>query len=139
MQVETLRKRFEIWKYILFVNLGASLTLLATSIADIPNLAYIDFPGWYGVWFVAQLASFLPGFVLLWGRHWMQIPLYERLNTIFGYFVAAWITMLSFGVRMWPNIPTSFTYFFLGCGAVIAIGYVWLRQKALGIQNEIFP
>ncbi|SRR6266540_6496966 len=139
MDINSLQKRLEIWRYILFMNLGASLTLIATGIAELPNLSNSYLPGWYGVWSVVQLASFLPGFVLLWGKHWMQIPLHERLNTIFGYFTVAWITILPIGLRMGPNAPDSFNYFFLGCAVVIAVAYRWLRRRSLGIHNEIFP
>lgn len=139
MDIDTLEKRLEIWKRILFINIGASITLLATGIAELPNISKPYFPGWYGVWFIVQLASLLPGFVLLWGKHWMQMPLRERLNTIFGYFVVAWITMLPIGIRMGPNAPDSFNFLFLGCAIAIAIGYWWLRRKSIEIQGEIFP
>lgn len=140
MDTNSLHRRLEIWRYILFMNLGASLVLIATGVAELPNIASKPyFPGWYGVWFVVQLASFLPGFVLLWGKHWIQIPLRERLNTIFGYFVVTWLTILPIGLRMGPNAPDSFNYFFLGCAAAIAAAYWWLRRKSVGMQNEIFP
>lgn len=139
MEIDSLKKRFEIWKHILFINIGAALTLLATSIADLPNPARLDVPGWYGIWFVVQLASFLPGFVLLWGKHWLKIPLYERLDTIFGYFVVAWLTLLAIGLRIGSTMSDPFGAFLLGCAAAIAIGYWWSRRKSLGSQNEMFP
>ena len=139
MDNNSLQKRFTIWKHILFINIGASVTLLAIWVLDAPNFAKVDFPGWYGIWFVVQLASFLPGFVLLWGRCWMQIPLSERLNTIFGYFAVAWLTLSPFGLAIGLDFPDPFNSFFLGCAVVIAISYWWLRRKSLGIQNEIFP
>jgi hypothetical protein len=140
MNIDALRKRFEIWKYLLFINLGASVTLFLQAILNHVEspMSYFQI-SWYGVWFVVQLASFLPGFVILWGKHWVQIPLHERLNTIFGYFVVAWITLLPIGLRMGANTPEFFNYFFLGCASAIAIAYYWLRRKSLGIQNEIFP
>lgn len=139
MDINSLNKRFEIWKHILFINIGASAALLAIRIADAPNFSKMDFPGWYGVWFVVQLASLLPGFVLLWGKHWMQIPLRERLNTIFGYFAVAWMTLSPFGLRIGPAFPDAFNSVFLSCAAAIVIGYWWLRRKTFESQNEIFP
>ena len=139
MEINSLEKRLEIWKRVLFINIGASFTLLATGIAELPNISRPYFPGWYGVWFIVQLASLLPGFVLLWGKHWMQMPLRERLNTIFGYFVVAWITLLPVGIRMGSNTPDSFNFLFLGCAIAITIGYWRLRRMSIETQNEIFP
>jgi len=139
MDINSLNKRFEIWKHILFINIGASAVLLAIRVLDAPNFPKMDFPGWYGVWFVVQMASLLPGFVLLWGKHWMQIPLPERLNTIFGYFVVAWITLSPFGLTIGPDFPGLFNSLFLGCAVAIAVGYWRLRRKSFGTQNEMFP
>ena len=93
---------------------------------------------WYGVWFIVELASFLPGFVLLWGKHWMQIPLRKRLNTIFGYFAIAWFTFLPVGIRMERYESKSFNSVLLGCAAIIAIGYWSLHNKSMETQ-DLFP
>jgi hypothetical protein len=85
------------------------------------------------------LAAFLPGFVLLWGRHWSQIPLLERLNTIFGYFAVAWFTFVPVGIRVEPYSPKTFNYLWLGFGVALAVFYGWLRRKNHGMRNEIFP
>ncbi len=139
MDIELLRKRFEIWKRILLINIGAAFTLLATGIAELPNISKPYFPGWYAVWFVILLASLLPGFILLIGKHWMQIPLQSRLNTIFGYFAITWVTFFSIGVREGRNISTDFIYFLIGTAIAIAVGYWWLRRKCIKSQGEIFP
>lgn len=136
MNIDMLRKRFEIWKYLLFINIGASITLFLQAI-----LIYIEFPrsdlqvSWYGVWLIVLLANLLPGFVLLWGKHWMQISLRERLSTIFGYFAVAWFTLLPVGIRMGRDTSKPFNFFLFGCAIVIAVSYWWLRRKS----NEIFP
>lgn len=140
MNNDSLHQRLEIWRYILFMNLGASVALFLQAI-----LNGLEYPrsyfqvSWYGVWFLVLLANFLPGFILLWGKHWMQIPLHDRLNTTFGYFAATWFTLLPVGIRIERGTPNIFSFFLLGCAVAIVIAYWWLRRKSLGIQNEIFP
>lgn len=138
MDIDSLHQRFELWKRILFINIGASITLVATGIADLPNLSGPYFPGWYGVWFVIQLACLLPGFVLLWGKHWMQIPLRDRLNTILGYFAVTWVAALSAAIRMGLNLAELARFFLIGW-VIIALGYGWLRRKSIKADTEIFP
>jgi hypothetical protein len=140
MDINILQQRLEIWKRILFILVGASLTLFLQAILNYQESQNLIFQtSWYGTWFVVQLAAFLPGFVLLWGKHWMQILLLERLNTIFGYFAVAWFTLLPVGLRVGPYTSKTFNWFWLGCGVALAISYWWLRRKSLGISNEIFP
>jgi hypothetical protein len=140
MDINILQKRLEIWKRILFMNIGASVILILQAVLIYQDTRSLMFgTSWYGVWLVVQLAAFLPGFVLLWGKHWMQIPLLERLNTMFGYFAVTWFTLLPVGFRIDPYSSKTFNFLWLGCGIALAIGYRWLRRKSLGIQNEIFP
>ena len=137
MELNTLQKRLEAWKKILFINTGASLALFVQAVLIYQESGSLMFEtSWYAVWFIVQLATFLPGFVLLWGKHWMQIPLLERLNTIFGYFAVAWFTLLPVGVSI---ASKSLDFFLLGLAVLIATCYEWLRRKSLGMQNEIFP
>jgi hypothetical protein len=139
MNIDSLKKRFEIWKYILFINVGASITLFIQAVLNYQESRSLIFPvSWYGVWFIVQLASFLPGFVLLWGKNWMQIPLRERLNTIFGYFAIAWFTLLPIGLRVGRYESRSLNFVLLGCAIAIAISYWSLRRKSMEPQ-DIFP
>lgn len=139
MDIKSLEKRLEIWKRILLIETGAAFTLLATSIADLPNLSKPYFPGWYGVWFIILMASLLPGFILLLGKHWMQIPIQERLNTIFGFFAITWVNFFAAGIRNGPSSSSEFNYFLLVSAIAIAGGYWWLRRKFLNSQGDIFP
>jgi hypothetical protein len=137
MDIHLLKNRLEIWKHVLFIVLGASITLFLQAV-----IYYLEFQtlilqtNWYGVWFIVQLAAFLPGFVLLWGKHWMQIPLHQRLNTIFGYFAITWFNLYPVGIIV---ATRSFNIFLLGGAMTIAICYWWLRRRSLEIQREIFP
>lgn len=139
MDTTVLEKRLEIWKRILFIVSGASLTLFMQAVLKYLEARILVFEAyWYSVWFIVLLASFLPGFVLLWGRHWMQIPLRERLNTIFGYFAVAWFTLLPIGLRIERYESKSTNFALLGCAIAIAISYWFLRRKSMGPQ-EMFP
>lgn len=140
MDMMTLQKRLEVWKYILFMNIGASLALFVQALLSYLDTGSLLFQtNWYGVWLIVQLAAFLPGFVLLWGKHWMHVPLPKRLNTVFGYFVVAWFNLLPVGIRVGSYEPKSFNFFLLGGAIAIVMSYWFLRQKSLEIQNEIFP
>lgn len=140
MDINTLQKRLEVWKRILFITIGASLTLFVQAMLHYQESQSLIYDmSWYGVWFIVQLAAFLPGFVLLWGKHWMQIPLLERLNTIFGYFAVTWFNLLSVGFRIDPYSSKAFNFLWLGCVIALAVGYLWLRRKSLEISNEMFP
>jgi hypothetical protein len=77
----------------------------------------------------------LPGFVLLWGRHWVQIPLHERLNIIFGYFAITWFNLMMIGIYMGRDASKSLNFFLLGCAITITVSYWRLRRKS----NELFP
>ncbi len=139
MDINTLEKRLEVWKQVLFVTFGASLTLFIQALLKYLESQSLIFDAyWYVVWFIVMLASFLPGFVLLWGKHWMQIPLRERLNTIFGYFALTLFTLLPIGLRIGRYESKAFNFVLLGCAIAIAIGYWSLRRKSMESQ-EIFP
>lgn len=140
MEINSLQKRLEIWKRILFINIGASFTLFVQAVLNYQISRSLVFQvSWYGVWFIVELAAFLPGFVLLWGKHWMQLPLHQRLNTIFGYFAVAWFTILPVGIKLGQYTTKSFNFILLGCAIAIAVGYWWLHRKSIETQTEIFP
>jgi hypothetical protein len=140
MDINLLEKRLAVWTRILFIIMGASITLFIQAVLGYQLSPILLFqPAWYGVWFIVELAAFLPGFVLLWGKHWMQLPLRQRLNTIFGYFAVAWFNLLLVGIGMGRTAPVSFNYFLLGSAIAITAGYWWLHRKCIGTRNEIFP
>jgi hypothetical protein len=140
MDATTLPKRLEVWKYILFMNVGACLALFLQAVLSYLETGSLLFQtSWYAAWLIVELAAFLPGFVLLWGKHWMQVPLPERLNTVFGYFVVTWFNLLPVGIRVGAYEPKSFNFFLLGCAIAIVMGYRFLRRKSLEGQDEIFP
>jgi hypothetical protein len=139
MDIKTLEERLHTWRTILWIDTGAVFTLLATGLAELPNSTGPYFPGWYGVWFVIFLASFLPGFLLLAGRRWMLLPLPGRLGAIFGFFALTWFTFLALGIRTGANLYSLYGYFMLGSAAALIGSYGWLRRKSRKSGGEIFP
>jgi len=139
MTPEYLQKQLEIWKRALLVGLGASVTLLATAIADIPDSPPPHFPGWFAVWFMLQLATTPAGFALLVGKSWRALALSDRLNTAFGYLGVAWITLLAFGFKAGSSAPGALSLLVIGLGVVLAMGYVRLRRTRANAPEEMFP
>jgi hypothetical protein len=138
--IEYLEKVLVNWKRILLVNVGASITLLATAIADIPNHPNPFFPGWYGVWFILQLATTIPVLVLVLSGRMRKLSLAERLDTIFGFCLAAWIALISFGLKSQDLISNSFLSLSY-CGVGIALGMIYwlLRRRCVSAPEATFP
>jgi hypothetical protein len=140
MDIISLEKRLEIWKRILFITAGASLVLFIQALLYYIDTERLLYPmSWYGVWVLVQIASFLPGFVLLLGKHWVKLPLDERLNTIFGYFAITWLTFVPVAIRVDRYTSKASNFILLGCAIAIIMSYMWLRRKSQATQNEIFP
>ncbi len=139
MDTKKLERSLEIWQRILLIDTGAVFTLLATGLADLPNLDRPYFPGWYAVWFIVLLATLLPPFLLLLGRHYLKLPLRLRLRPAFSYFALAWFAFLSIGIRMGRDIPAPYIWFMLVSAAAIGGWYWYLRRRIDKSSHEIFP
>lgn len=139
MTIDYLEKQLANWKQLLWVSIGAGSTLLATAIADIPNHPNMFFPGWYGVWFFLQLATFTPAVVLLFGSAFRELPIAARLNTIFGYLAVAWMVFIAFGVKLANIAMISWLLYFLGVfGIVMGLVYWFLRMKYIDAPEATF-
>lgn len=142
MTTAYLEQQLATYKHVLLVCIGAAVTLLATAVADMPNHPTLYFPGWYGVWFILQLATITPAVVLLLGTELRKLSFAERLNTIFGYLLAAWIVLVAFGLKIantdmisWPLLWS----FLSGIGITIGIVYWLLRRKYINAPEATFP
>jgi hypothetical protein len=134
-------KQLQMWNRFMFMVLGASITLLAVSFGTI---AYDDEWSGFGnyaggIWAPLQFLTTLPGLYLLWGRRWKPIPLSSRVNTIFGYFVASWITLLALGCMMESAPATDYYFLVAGSAIVIALGYIWALKRTSAPRDEMFP
>jgi hypothetical protein len=142
MTTEYLEKQLAIWKQWLLVSTGASVTLLATAIADFPNRPNPFFPGWFGLGFLLLLNTVTPGIVLLLGSAWRKLPIGARLNAIFGYFAMAWVTLIAF----WSKAASLFGIsiplllaFLGGIGIALGIVYLMLRRGHFNKPEAMFP
>jgi hypothetical protein len=141
METNQLEKQFEMWKRLLFMLIGASITFVAIALGTI--VYGTDWPGFGnytgGIWTAIQFLSTLPGFHLLWGRHWQSIPLSSRLNTIFGYFAVSWLSLLSLGLIMSMPPATDYYILLVGGAIVITIAYIWTLKRTSLPRDEMFP
>ena len=140
MDVEQLEKRLEFWKRGLLVALGASGTLLVTTLAESLRYAYFAdaFWGWYIVWVVIWLAIAPPGFYLLMSKKWRKVSLSSRLNAAFGYLGCAWLVLLSAGIRRFLNSDPGCNTLIVITGIVLGGAYWYLRKKK-DKPEELFP
>lgn len=139
MTIDYLEKQLANWKQLLLVSIGAGGTLLATAIADIPNHLNTFFPGWYGVWFILELATFTPAIVLLFGGALRELPIAARLNTIFGYLAVAWLILIAFGLKLSDIVTVSWLWYSLSViGIVMGMVYWFLRMKYIDAPEATF-
>jgi len=135
MDVEQLEKQLEFWKRGLLVALGASVTLLATTLAE---SSQDGFWGWYFVWVIIWLAVAPPGFYLLMSKKWRKVSLSSRLNAAFGYLGCAWLVLLSAGIRRFLNSDPGCNTLIVITGIVLGGAYWYLRKKK-DKPEELFP
>lgn len=147
MDIKYLYYQLEAWKRWLYICVGASVTLLATAIAETPNMDHKinlgigDYPGWYGVWMIFQIAITPAGFAILLGGSWRTLPLAERLNPGYGFLGAAWITFLAFGIRSADPSSSSeaLGVLILVFAGLLLGSYVWLKRSPVSPTEELFP
>jgi hypothetical protein len=135
MDVEQLEKRLEFWKRGLLIALGASVTLLATTLAESP---WDGFWGWYFVWLVIWLAVAPPGFYLLMSKKWRKVSLSSRLNAAFGYLGCAWMILLSAGIKGFPSGDPGCNTLIVISAFVLGAAYWYIRKKK-DKPEEMFP
>ena len=128
METEQLEKELQMWNRFMYMALGAAIAIVASS----PN----DFSFIGIVWLLLQVAITPPGFFLLLGKRWKGLPLTkERLNTIFGYFIASLLLLLIPAV-----LGADSLYYILPVGYLIFILALYLRlQKKPSDSDEMFP
>ena len=141
MEIVQIEKQFQMWMRFLWMILGASITLACISFG---NLVYShDWPGFGnyvgGIWTAVQLLATLPGLYLLIWRRWRPVPLTSRIHTIFGYFAAGWLNLLSLGLIDETGPATDYYVVVGGSALLLLLGYFWTRRRASISREEIFP
>ena len=140
MDTEQLEKQFQLWNHFMYMVLGSSITLVIVSLVNILNGS--RWPGFDnsmgGVWQWIQILATPPGFYLLWGKRCKTLPLLNRLNTIFGYFIAGWFSFLALGLIV-NDASIELYLLIVGSVILIALGYIWALRRTSHPRDEMFP
>ncbi len=126
MDTDRLEQQLPIWNRRMHVILSSAATLL---VATFVPLLWV-------VWFALLILSTSFGFNLLWGKDWKNLPLTkERLNIIFGCFLAGWLLLF---VPWILNTDICFSVFPLAY-TIFLLGMYWHTRKKLSDAEEMFP
>ncbi len=146
MSIEQLEKKLENRKRGLMFFTGIALTMLALAVTTGAQ-GFSQSWGWYLIWAITQIVVTPLGFVFLVSKGWRELPLSERLDTVFGHLAVAWLLVLSFLIK--SNRDESAAYGGVGSlmlyaivvGAAIALGFSYwrLRSSHTHSPEEIFP
>ena len=141
MDTNHLEKQFQSWNRFMYLVLGSSITLVFISFGFILNRerwqGFENYVG--GIWTWIQVLATAPGLMLLLLKPWRSAPLVNRLNTIFGYFVASWLSFLSLGLITANNAPTELNFLIIGSAILIVLGYIWALKRTSTPRDEMFP
>ncbi|MGD8759884.1 MAG: hypothetical protein PVJ07_06495 [Anaerolineales bacterium] len=142
MKSEDLSAQLEMWKRALFVAWGAATTMLALALLNAP-VESNDQSALFALSLFFLVAVTPPGFILLISRRWQVLPRSARLKTAFGYFAAAWTSLLALIFAKWDELaktPAGPALAVAAFGLALAL---WLSYRALrrGVQRaeDIFP
>jgi len=126
MDIENLESQLSVWNRLMYVALGSTATILASSFDQFLGI----------VWLVLQIVVTSSGFFLLWGKRWKKIPpSKERTNVIFGFLFASWLLLFTpviFGVD-------NLYYIFIVGYTIFLVILFWRMQKKLFGSDEMFP
>jgi hypothetical protein len=146
MEEMRIELNLEAWKRALLVLAGATVTLLATAIADFPEDRHLIYPGWFAIWLIIQLAVTPPGIALSMSNKWRAIALRDRLDTEFGFLILAWAAALAFVIRT-MGFATTEMLGFINCarfllvvsGIALVTAYLLLKGRASAKLKDLFP
>jgi hypothetical protein len=146
MTLEEMELRLARWKTGVWAALGASAAMVLASASDGILAGRSPDPdqysAWLLTWFLVQCAVVAPAVRLTLSRKWRRLPIELRLNPVFGSLAAAWLTLVSFGLRVVRTItidPGNVYFFILLVGAVVGWAYFRVRTKILASPESMFP
>jgi hypothetical protein len=126
MDTDHLEKQLPTWNRLMYMALSSAVILL---VANFEALRWV-------AWFVLQILTTATGSYLLWGKNWKNLPLTkERLNIIFGCFLASWLLLF---IPWIFNTEICFFIFPLAYTAFLLVIY-WRTRKKLKDAEEMFP
>ncbi len=90
------------------------------------------------LWLSLEFAVLIPAAILAFHPTWRKIPLGRRLDLIFGYLLAGWVTLLSPGAQDPNNAGGGYIVLVIVYLLALGLGYWWLRRKK-DTSEEVFP
>lgn len=76
--------------------------------------------------------------ILAFHKKWRKVQLSKRLDLIFGFLLAGWVTLLSIGVQNSFEVEGIYIVIVLIYLLGLGLGYWWLRRKN-DKAEEVFP
>ena len=139
-------EKFENFKKLLIFISGAAATLFLIALAEAAarwkiigaQPAYVNIDGWYGIWFILEIASLAAGLALLFSPRWKEVPSRLRLNPILAAFGIAWLLLLALALKLSLNLSSPFHFVVagLGCALLVAALITYTRTHR---AEELFP
>ena len=141
MEIDKLEKELQLWNRFMYLVLGSSITLVLIGFSFILNRdRWQGFENSIGtIWTWIQLLATTPALILLLVRRWRALSLAHRLNTIFGYSIASWLSFLALGLITINDAPNELYFFIAGAAVLIVLGYMWSLKKISIPRDEMFP
>ena len=128
MDTGQLEKQLSVWNKFMYMGLGSVVTLVASSLS---NFSHADI-----IWLLIQVVITPPGFLLLLGKRWRGVPLSKgRVNTIFGYLFAGWLSLL---VPLILGAGGNYVLFLLIYTVFLGL-FSWRVLSKSSNSDEMFP
>ncbi|MBI5352172.1 MAG: hypothetical protein HZB50_06000 [Chloroflexi bacterium] len=94
--------------------------------------------GRVALWLIVQLLPLACAAILAFHPTWRKIALHNRINLIFGYLLAGWVTFLSVGAQEPLSVTDGYNVAVIASLFAIGLGY-WLLRRKKDMAEEVFP
>ena len=89
-------------------------------------------------WMVVELAILILAITLALHPTWRKLPFAKRLDLVFGYFLAAWVVLLSLGAQYPDDFGNGMNFMTIGSLLVLGLAYWWFRRER-DRAEAVFP
>lgn len=128
MDTERLEKELQIWNRFMHMALGASIAMLASSPNDFSFVGIVNL--------LLLIAVIPPGFFLLFGKPWKELPLTkERTSTSLGYLIASLLLLFIPAIL---GAPPLYLLFLVAYVIFLIVLYFRIQKKPSD-SDEMFP
>ncbi|MBI5945331.1 MAG: hypothetical protein HY864_13260 [Chloroflexi bacterium] len=95
-------------------------------------------PYWNILGYLLLIVILIPGILLTVHPAWRQVSLAKRSHLIFGYFLAAWVALLSLSILVVWGPDYGLNLLVVGSALALGLGDWWMRRKK-DMAEEVFP